>query len=317
LENIKIEIDKFLKISRYAESTKEMFEHYLRIFSKDLAEITDTNINELHLEKIYERYDRDGNFVSFGSINPELIEQYLFTKLRKGYYWVRNMRNALSAFFRYLNRNYDFTNVIGDLSFKLNQYKVKNKPIKSLSKHEVLKFYHYLISYSENLDRDVLLFTLIITTGCRRSEIIKLKVQDVNWEDNTIIFPKTKHYQSRTVPLRQGIANCIRVYCKYYNLQADKYLFDLTPTKLNNLFTKYLDLANLPRVGIHSLRHTFATFMTEAGADITVVQQLLGHSDLFTTKEYVNPNIIQNKEISLKENDKIYSKLAKINRIFD
>lgn len=199
-----------------------------------------------------------------------------------------------------------------DLTFNLNHFKPKNTSVNCLSKHEILKFFHYLISYSENLDRDVILFTIIITTGCRKSEILSLKVQDINYEDNTILFPKTKHYQSRTVPLRKDLAKYIKIYCDQNNLINSEQLFDLTPIELNNVFKKYLKLANLPDVRLHSLRHTFATFMTESGADITVVQQLLGHSDLFTTKGYVHANIIQNRKMTLRENELIYTKLARL-----
>jgi site-specific recombinase XerD len=59
------------------------------------------------------------------------------------------------------------------------------------------------------------------------------------------------------------------------------------------------------------LRHSFATFMSESGADITVVQQLLGHSDLFTTKGYVHASLVKNGQITIKENQALYSHLAK------
>jgi integrase len=306
-----IEIEKFLKISTYAQSSKKIFRYFLPIFAQDLSEITDTPISDLHLERIIEQYDNEGNFVTYLQITTDILDQYLYDRIYKGYYWLRDMRNTLSAFFRHLYRNYDFKNVIDDLEFNLNKYKPKNKAIKTLSKHDVLKFFHYLVSYSENLDRDILLFTLIITTGCRKSEIMNLRVQDVYWEDNTILLPKTKHYQSRTIPLRQGIATYIRIYCDNYGIHSEDRLFNLSSKQLSDLFHYYLNIAKLPKVGLHSLRHTFATFMTESGTDITVVQQLLGHSDLFTTKGYVHSNTIFNKNITIKENQEVYSALSK------
>jgi site-specific recombinase XerD len=312
MENALIEVGKFHKQSRYSQGYKQNLKCNLAKFFIHLSEVTDTPIKEIHLQKVYELYDRDGNFIGYRSIDSYLIDQFLFNNTHKGYYWLRHMRKALSAFFRFLYRNYDFKNVMEDITFNLSHYKPKNITINCLSKHEILKFFHYLISYSENLNRDVLLFTLIITTGCRKSEILSLKVQDINYEDNTILIAKTKHYQSRTIPLRKDLAKYIKIYCIQNNLINNENLFDLLPIELNNLFKTYLELANLPMVRLHSLRHSFATFMTEAGADITVVQQLLGHSDLFTTKGYVHANTVQNRKITLRENELIYSKLSKL-----
>ncbi|WP_370877705.1 tyrosine-type recombinase/integrase [Paenibacillus anaericanus] len=52
---------------------------------------------------------------------------------------------------------------------------------------------------------------------------------------------------------------------------------------------EYLLKANLPHVGFHSLRHSFATFMYEAGSESTTIQQLLGHESLLTTLIYIHP----------------------------
>ena len=65
-------------------------------------------------------------------------------------------------------------------------------------------------------------------------------------------------------------------------------------------------------VKLHSLRHSFATLMYESGSDITLIQQLLDHSELTTTKTYVHPNYIRNKNIRIKENDDIYSELKNL-----
>jgi site-specific recombinase XerD len=314
MENLQREIEKFLNFPQYSYSSKSIFKYFLKIFSKDLSIISQTPIEDIHLEKIYERYDADGNFIRYESINAALLDDYLHNHLHKGYYWLRDMRTTLSAFFRYLYRNYDFVNILEDISFDLNKYKTRTQDIKCLSKHEVLKFFHYLVSKSNNLDRDVLLFTLIITTGCRKSEITNLKIKDIYWEENSIFLPKTKHYQSRIIPLRSGMAVYIKIYCDKYDLKISDHLFNLSPQQISKLFKYYLELAHLPSVSLHSLRHSFATFMTESGADITVVQQLLGHSDLFTTKGYVHTNVIRNKNITIKENKEIYLKLINLER---
>lgn len=90
------------------------------------------------------------------------------------------------------------------------------------------------------------------------------------------------------------------------NLQGENYLFDLSQGQIRALFYSYLNKAQLPKVKVHSLRHSFATTMVESGASILEVQQLLGHSDVITTKGYVHPNLVRNKNITIQENDEIF-----------
>lgn len=311
MNSLIIEINKFLRISPYSASTISQYKGSLLMFAKEIAAISETPQEEIHLQRIYEVYDNQGEFITYRGIDAQLIDQHFYSNLSRGYSWLRGQRNALSAFFKFLNRNYDFKNIMLDITFELKLYKPKTKQVRSLSKHEALKFFHTLVHTSNYLDRDVLLFTLIITTGCRISEIISLKLEDINWEDNMIFLPKTKHNQSRTIPLRPNLSDCIKVYCNHYGLvQKNDTLFQLSRVEIRDIFYEFLAKANLPKVNLHSLRHSFATFMSESGAEITVVQQLLGHSDLFTTKDYIHSNIIKNKSVRIKENENLYKKLA-------
>lgn len=310
MEVLNNEIKKFLKNNQYSVSTNKHHKNALAIFVREIAEMTQTPIDRVHLQEIYEVYDNSGNFIMFRPIDAKLIDRLFYTNLHKGYSWLKEQRNALSAFFKYLDRNHDFQNVMLEISFELKKYKPKNKKITCLSKHEILKFFHYLVSNSSNLNRDVLLFTLFITTGCRISEIVNLKLNDIYKADNFIFFPETKHHKSRTMPLRSGLASSIYEYCLQYNIKDSDNLFNLKQNDIRDIFYDLLTLAKLPKVDIHSLRHSFATFMADAGTEITVVQQLLGHSDLFTTKGYVHSNQIRNSQITIIENQSIYKQLS-------
>ncbi|MGM0836750.1 MAG: tyrosine-type recombinase/integrase [Bacillota bacterium] len=305
------EIEKFIKTSQHSKRTKELYKYQLSRFSIELAEIIDTPVEKIHLNEIYEVYDNKGHLIYYRPIDAAILDKYFNNNLNKGYHWLKDRRTAISAFFKFLHRNYDFNNIVLEINFELKKYKPKNPKVTCLSKHEMLKFFHYLVSYSKNLNRDVLLFTFFITTGCRISELINLKVNEIYWDDNTIFLSKTKHNNSRTIPLRSGLSNSIKAYCTDKNLMDSDNIFNLTSKEIRKIFQEFLTMANLPKVNIHSLRHSFATFMSEAGADLTVVQQLLGHSDLFTTKGYVHSNQIRNNQIKIKENQKIYQHLSK------
>lgn len=241
-----------------------------------------------------------------------MIDDYFLSSLSKGYSCYKGNKDAIGSFFNYLNRNYGFPNLVKEMNIKVNKYKYQKNNVDILSRHDILKFFHYIVFKSDNRNRDVLLFILFITTGCRSSEIVNIKVQDIIWEDNLIYLPKTKHNKSKYIPLRPGLSDSIKSYCQKNNLQKTDYLFNLNQNQMKNLFYKRLKEANLPRVRLHSLRHSFATMMVESGATLTEVQQLLGHVDIFTTKGYIHPNIISNKKIKIKENEETFNTILKL-----
>ena len=200
---------------------------------------------------------------------------------------------------------------MNQIDFDLIQLKPKNKKTTILSNHDILKLIHYIVSESENLERDILLFTLFIMTGSRLSEIANIKVKDISWDENTILIPKTKHNKSKIIILKSGFAKDIKKYCTNHNIDSNNNLFNLSKWQIRKLFYGYLEKANLSKVTVHSLRHSFATTMVESGANIIEVQQLLGHADVITTKGYVQPNITRNKNIKIKENEDIFSYVRK------
>jgi integrase len=198
-----------------------------------------------------------------------------------------------------------------ELDYNIVHLKPKNKKVEILSRHDILKFFQYIIFQSQNRDSDVLLFVLFLTTGSRSSEISNIKLEDISWEDNTLFFPKVKHNKSLTVPLRERLAESIKQYSIKYNIQTDDYLFSLNHAEIRKLFYEYLNKAQLPKVTVHSMRHSFATMMAESGAAITQIQQLLGHADVTTTKGYVHSNLIRNKNIRIKETEEIFRTASK------
>lgn len=312
MQTLILEINDFLSNSTYSNNTKRNYRYKLLNFSEELEIYSDIPLKDLHLQRIYEVRDINGIFITYRSIDVPLMDQYFRSQLHRGYYCLKDNKDALGAFFNYLNRNYDFPNIMKELNFDVSYYKPKNKRVPILSNHDILKFFHYIVSNNYNRVRDTLLFTLFLTTGCRSSEIVNLKIKDFYWEDEKVFLPQTKHNKSNMVPLRLGLAESIKDYCIKYNLREHDNLFNLNQTQIRELFYDCLAQANLPKVTLHSLRHSFATMMVNAGAAITEVQQLLNHADVITTKGYVQPNLTSNKNINIKENDEIYRSLSKL-----
>ncbi len=301
-----LEIEGFLNNSNFAPKTITYYGNKLIEFTKNVSELTDTKIEDIHLEKIYEVYDVNGIFITYKPYSTELLEEYLDSIAYRGYYSLKAAKDSLGSLFRYLNRNYDFPNVMEELEYDIAHLKPRNRKVDILSRHDILKFFQYIVFHSDRRDRDVLLFVLFLTTGSRSTELSNVKLEDISLENNTLFFRKVKHNKSLTVPLRKGLAKSIQKYSIKYCLKQDDYLFDLDQSEIRNLLYFYLKKAQLPKVTLHSMRHSFATMMAESGTPITQIQQLLGHADVGTTKGYVQSNISRNKNISIKETEEIF-----------
>lgn len=78
-----------------------------------------------------------------------------------------------------------------------------------------------------------------------------------------------------------------------------------TNKEINTLLKRYLELAKLPIITVHGLRRTFATIMADQGTPIDVIRQLLGHESLITTKQYINPHYVRNKDFNAPNNKMI------------
>lgn len=317
MNNLVVEVDKFIKLSKVSNGTQKRYAMNLNQFIGFLESTTDTNSNEIHLEKIYELVDQTGVTITFLSIDEKLIDRYFFRNIDKGYRWLANNRNTLGSFFKYLIRNYKFTDVIGKTSFNVNHYKPTPKATSILNRHDIIRFLQGLIIHSEYYERDLLLFTLLLSTGCRISELLNIKVKDINFKNDLLKIWMSKVNRERILVLRDGFGELLNIHCNNNKLVENDYLFSsnkgnkLTSSQVRELYHDLLVKAQLPRTRIHDLRHTFATLMYESGSEIIIIQQLLGHKNTDTTQSYVHPNYVRNINIKIKENEEILRSVKK------
>lgn len=147
--------------------------------------------------------------------------------------------------------------------------------------------------------RDIALAELLYGSGLRISEAVNLNLNDL---DSDVIRVVGKGNKERIVPLSDSAIKRIRRYMEQRHalLQEDDYgeqaLFlsvrkgkRLDRRQANRILAKLAKIAGLPKdVHPHMLRHSFATHMLEAGADLRSVQELLGHENLTTTQRYTH-----------------------------
>lgn len=159
---------------------------------------------------------------------------------------------------------------------------------KVLSQEEVGR----LFEVTANLKHRILL-ELCYGMGLRVSEVVRLKVKHIDSNRMQVIIAASKGKKDRYVNLPESILKLLRLYYKKYH--PKDYLFEgqfgqqYSVRSAQAVFKRAMMKAGIhKRVGIHSLRHSYATHLLEYGTDITLIQKLLGHNSVKTTMLYTH-----------------------------
>ena len=165
------------------------------------------------------------------------------------------------------------------------------------------------IAYKEGFEgiRDKLIIDLFYTTGIRRSELINLKVSNVDVFNNSIKV-MGKRNKERIIPILPIISDQIRKYLaerpQILDVEKEEYFFKkLNGVKLNDSFVYRLinyyfsNVSEKVKKSPHILRHTFATHLLNNGADINSVKELLGHSSLASTQVYTHNSLAELQKV--------------------
>jgi site-specific recombinase XerD len=156
-----------------------------------------------------------------------------------------------------------------------------------------------ILTMTPSLKAKVML-SLAYGCGLRASEVVRLKVGDIDSAQKIIRVVQSKGRKDRNVMLPSDILGLLRDWWKERPICQDKdvprterSLFPgyrskhLSARQLSRLFRKTAKAAAISKpVTLHTLRHSFATHLLERGVDIRVIQALLGHSKLTTTARY-------------------------------
>ena len=165
------------------------------------------------------------------------------------------------------------------------------------------------IIYKEGFEgvRDKLIVDLFYTTGIRRTELINLKIQNVDLSNKTIKVIG-KRNKERIIPILTIIEEQINKYLSerssIQEVKESEYFFLLSSgVKLNDSFVYRLinyyfsNVSEKVKKSPHILRHTFATHLLNNGADINSVKELLGHSSLASTQVYTHNSLAELQKV--------------------
>lgn len=141
--------------------------------------------------------------------------------------------------------------------------------------------------------RDAAILELFYSSGLRISELISLDVRDIDFIGETVRVTG-KGSKERIVPIGSCAINAIQRYRTDASIVSGPLFISshrtrITQQAIDQLLKKYLKLSSIPfNISPHKLRHSFATHLLDAGADLRSVQSLLGHASLSTTQIYTH-----------------------------
>lgn len=161
------------------------------------------------------------------------------------------------------------------------------------------------IHFEENFSgyRDKLVLSLLYATGIRLSELINLKITDIDLNQKTLkVFGKRK--KERIIPFGSVLENDIKQYMIFRNNFNSPYLIISEKNEkayaklIYRIVNHYLGIiSNLDKKSPHVLRHTFATHLLNNGADLNSIKELLGHANLAATQVYTHNSFEQLKKV--------------------
>jgi len=147
--------------------------------------------------------------------------------------------------------------------------------------------------------RDRAILELLYSSGLRVAEAAGLNLEDINTKEG-LVKVRGKGKKERIVPLGSKAVEAIKTYMveKILLKKKNKALFlnrsgsPLSDRGIRRIVVKYARLIGVKgQIGPHTIRHTFASHLLQAGADLRVIQELLGHASLSTTQKYTHIDI--------------------------
>jgi len=243
-------------------------------------------------------------------VDRQIIRDYLGWLSEQGV--ARNSINrrlsAIRSFFKYLVREEIFSSSPAEMiiSSRRDQYLPS-----VLSVEEVVRLLEAPdLSKAEGL-RDRALIELLYASGLRISELVRLDLEHINLSTNEIRVHRGKGIKDRMVLIGEPAAEALQDYLAHGRPElrdrgSDNALFlgqtgeRLIERMVQKIVGKHARAAGIGRrVHPHVLRHTFATHMLDGGADLRVVQELLGHAHLSSTQVYTHVSKAQSRKVYL------------------
>ncbi|MEA1959065.1 MAG: tyrosine recombinase XerC [Chloroflexota bacterium] len=291
------------------ESVAELIDNYTRYLEAERHASRYTVRNYIHDLRHFIDFLVNNNIPTLEDTDVHLLRRYIASLLEEGFERssVARKLSALRSFYTYLTQeNLVSVNPLLNIS---SPKLIKRLP-SFLSNDEVKKLIEAPDSSTPQGMRDRAMLELLYASGLRVSEVASLDILNVNL-DSREVSVWGKGSKERLVLIGKPAARAIDSYLKEGRphlvgkrstdaLFLNRYGKRLSKRSVQKTLSRYAIAAGLDkRVFPHMIRHSFATHLLDGGADLRVVQELLGHTNLSTTQIYTHVTQAQARKVYL------------------
>ena len=272
----------------YCETHKRLSTHTIRAYKNDLLQFYNSNYN--NVESYIE-------FLTKSNIKSNTLRRKIA---------------SLKVFYNYLKfQDIIDENPFNQLRFQFRKEKILPKTIPYDILKSVYSYSEQKVIYSKSkyqkqkAERNLLIISLLLSTGIRISELCHIHLKDINFSNRTLhIIGKGK--KERILFLGdQTTFSLLKTYINKYCVQPNDYLFTgqnplkaLSEQSVRLILKKLVKKNNLSlTITPHMFRHSFATMLLDKDVDIRYIQQILGHSSISVTQIYTHVSQSKQKEI--------------------
>ena len=283
-------LDKFVL---YLRDVRQYSNHTITNYSNDIRQFN-LFLDSYNFEEIIQI-----NHIHIRSWMVSLVAEKFSSKS------INRKISSLRAFFKFLKRN---EVIVKNPMLKIIAPKVSKRLPSYIDKSKINEILDdNLICISDySTAREKVIISLLYHTGMRRSELLGLKLNDLDFNNKTLKV-LGKGNKERLIPLNDGILKDLQDYLEIrenefpnecdFVILTDKGL-RAYPKLIYNIVNNILKKYNASdKASPHVLRHTFATHLTAGGAELNAVKELLGHSSLAATQVYTHNSIERLKEV--------------------
>lgn len=273
----------------YLKIEKNLSENSIISYKNDLKQFNNYLQNELKNKEL--------TIQNLKAVKPDIILNflsYLRNKLKYKEKTIARKLSSIKTFFKFL----DIENYIDEnITFLISTPKISKKLPDYLSPVEIEILLNSPDTNNPEGIRDKAILELLYAGGLRVSELVNLKTEDMDFNENLILL-KGKGSKYRWVPFSSTAKNYLLIYLEQArhslsNPESDNHFFlnakgnKLTRQGINYILNNYSKKSKInKKISPHKLRHSFATHLLINGADIRFIQELLGHANISTTQIY-------------------------------